>query len=470
MTGSTGSGFFRLLAVFALGSGAIALGQSNPIQLNIDVNAVGGGFGCCESIAGDSTTASFLPDVSTSLHIAGGAYSDGGGTGGWTFTFDFRNGDQAVFNDPNSSLGEGNSNSAVGTATLTFGSGTFLLAKGSLNYTLTCTNCANDVTGPVVFVFTFTATGVLTFPAGTMVSSQTLDPPVVQCNLPPDAMCQYKSELRIQVETSQKQQANEVLSPKAQAAGGGSLRIMPIALPYPVTYSVSAKCVNLPDTCWIAAGSSGSVNPFTSPSINVAIDIPSLAVGIYPADLAVIETPTDPSLPPVKVNVPMTLIVSAPGPALALSTTGMEFQALAGPNAATVTQSVAISNSQTGTLSYQAVASTLSGSSWLSVSSSSGSVTATPANVEISANPAGLAAGVYFGRVDFNAGGALASPQSVLVSLTVLPAPTLSTAAIPAMTPSGLLFVSTPKVAPGSQTVQLASASARTVTVTPQPI
>ena len=192
MTGITGSAFFRLLAVFALGSGAIALGQSNPIQLNIDVNAVGGGFGCCESIAGDSTTASFLPDVSTSLHIAGGAYSDGGGTGGWTFTFDFRNGDQAVFNDPNSSLGEGNSNSAVGTATLTFGSGTFLLAKGSLNYTLTCTNCANDVTGPVVFVFTFTATGVLTFPAGTMVSSQTLDPPVVQCNLPPDAMCQYK--------------------------------------------------------------------------------------------------------------------------------------------------------------------------------------------------------------------------------------------------------------------------------------
>ena len=263
---------------------------------------------------------------------------------------------------------------------------------------------------------------------------------------------------------------HQVLSPEAQAGAGGSFRITPVALPYALNYSVSAKCVNLSDTCWISAGSSGSVNAFTSPSINVAIDIPSLAVGAYPADVTVIETPTDPKYPTVNVDVSMTLIVNAPGPALALSTTGMQFKTVAGASASTVTQSVAVSNSQTGTLSYQAVTSTLSGGPWLSVSSSSGTVTTSPVNVMISANPAGLAAGVYFGRVDFSAAGALASPQSVLVTLTVLPTPTLSTAASPTMTPSGLLFVSTPKVTLASQTVQIAYPSASTVTVTPQPI
>ena len=169
----TGSVFLKLLAVLALGCG-VALGQANTIQVNIDVNAVGDGFGCCESVAGDSTTATFVPGVSTSLHIAGGAYSDTGDTGGWTFTFDFPNGDQVVFTDPSSSLGY---NAAVGNATLTFGSGAFLLARGNLNYTVTCTDCADNITGPVPFTFSFTGAGVLTFPAGTAIPNQIPSPP-----------------------------------------------------------------------------------------------------------------------------------------------------------------------------------------------------------------------------------------------------------------------------------------------------
>ena len=67
-------------------------------------------------------------------------------------------------------------------------------------------------------------------------------------------------------------------------------------------------------------------------------------------------------------------------------------------------------------LNFSVSFSTVSGGSWLSVSSSSGN---TPSSLSVFANPAGLAAGNYNGSITITAGGVSNSPLSLPVTLTV---------------------------------------------------
>lgn len=100
-----------------------------------------------------------------------------------------------------------------------------------------------------------------------------------------------------------------------------------------------------------------------------------------------------------------------PSPALAVSKTQLQFAYVAG-GTASLAQSVAISNSGTGTLNWSAS----SDSSWLAVSPASGSGAA---NLSISISPAGLTPATYTGHIKISASGAASSPQTVTVTLAI---------------------------------------------------
>ncbi len=100
-----------------------------------------------------------------------------------------------------------------------------------------------------------------------------------------------------------------------------------------------------------------------------------------------------------------------PAPALAVSKNQFQFTYVSG-GAAPASQSVAISNSGTGKLSWTATAN----SPWLTVSPASGTA---PANLTVSISPASLTPATYTGTVSVASAGAVASPQSIAVTLTV---------------------------------------------------
>jgi hypothetical protein len=109
------------------------------------------------------------------------------------------------------------------------------------------------------------------------------------------------------------------------------------------------------------------------------------------------------------VNI-MTAPASTP-PTIALSTTSAKFAFTLG-GSAPASQSVAISNSGGGTLSWTAS----SNSTWLTVSSASATG---PGTLTIGINTAGLSAQTYDGAITITASGATNSPQTISVTLTV---------------------------------------------------
>jgi uncharacterized protein (TIGR03437 family) len=112
-------------------------------------------------------------------------------------------------------------------------------------------------------------------------------------------------------------------------------------------------------------------------------------------------------------------------------------------------QSIQITNSGSGTLTFAATAS----QSWLSVSPASGTA---PATLTVSVSPAALSAGSYSGTVLITASGASNSPLSVAVTLTV--AASTSTLGV---TPAALNFNYTVGgTAPAAQSVSIATGGA----------
>ena len=104
-------------------------------------------------------------------------------------------------------------------------------------------------------------------------------------------------------------------------------------------------------------------------------------------------------------------MAAAPGAALAATPSTLQFAYTAG-GAAPAAQSIQISNSGTGTLTWTAASS----ESWLNVSPASGTA---PSTVSVSVSPASLAAGTYTATITITASGASNSPLSVTVTLTV---------------------------------------------------
>ena len=365
-----------------------------------------------------------------------------------------------------------------GTATLLFGTGLLHYAVGSVTYTFSCTkspsNCgANGNT--IADNFDFLAQGH------------------IHLNVPDTTTSALSASLKVApgpgygslTEAWENNQAarmggkpnvdnpisKAVLRGLAHAASTSTatpVDTLGIALPLELTdttYTASATCPNLPTNCWVTIpNSSGAVPALTSATVTADLgDGANLNPGVYPAEVSVTVSPSGGT--PVSVNVPTVLIMTSGAPILQLSETEIQFQALAA--ASQSPQAHAITLSSTGAaIPYTATASTSGGGNWLSVTPASGSVpssTSSPSlsTVNISASPAGLAAGTYFGRVDISAPSALSPVQSVPVVLTVNPA----TATAITLSTTGLVFTTAQFTNPAPQTVTVSTFSSAPITL-----
>jgi len=152
------------------------------------------------------------------------------------------------------------------------------------------------------------------------------------------------------------------------------------------------------------------------------------------------------------------VVQAGPSPSIVASQKGLTFSAVAGSGGAP--QTFTIVNGGQGTLNWGVTASTASGGNWLSATPASGASTAGAAGplVQVSVNPAGLAAADYYGQIAIGAEAAPNTPQSVTVVLNVRAA---GSAGGTSVQPSGLLFTATAgaPVAPASQSFTLTTFS-----------
>lgn len=169
-------------------------------------------------------------------------------------------------------------------------------------------------------------------------------------------------------------------------AGGNWLSVWPSSGITPSNLSVLANPAGLP-----AGAYSGSVS--------ISANTTTPGVGAFPATNS-----------PQTVTVTMTVIQS---PMLGVSPTLLSFAYQGGPTPGV--QALALSSTGVA-VSFTAMANASSGGSWLSVTPTSGT---TPANLDVSVNPAGLETGTYSGNVTISPTGASNSPLQVSVTLVV---------------------------------------------------
>jgi len=170
---------------------------------------------------------------------------------------------------------------------------------------------------------------------------------------------------------------------------------------------------------WLAvAPAQGIALPGKPASLNVTADPTGLKPGAYTGTISLTGANGD------RIAIPVTITVSANSKAILLSQTGLTFTAVV-QGGVLPPQSFAVLNPGTGIVTWKTSTSTLPpGLSWLSATPSSGSTNAAQAApiVTVTVNPAGLAAGVYYGQVRVDSTDAANSPQVVTVFLEVLPA------------------------------------------------
>jgi uncharacterized protein (TIGR03437 family) len=170
--------------------------------------------------------------------------------------------------------------------------------------------------------------------------------------------------------------------------GQNWLTVSPTSFSAPTTLIVSANGSNLAVGTYsgtiVISGSGGSLSIPVSLAVGSSSTLPSVTVS--PASLAPVSFQTG------------------------------------GPNPAAQTIQLSLSNGSATT--FNASASATTGGAWLSVSPTSGT---TPANIVVSVNPTGLAAGTYTGSVSISVPGASNSPLNLPITLTVTAAATTPT-------------------------------------------
>lgn len=190
----------------------------------------------------------------------------------------------------------------------------------------------------------------------------------------------------------------------------------------------------------------GTVTPQTPLQVTMQADSTGLSPGTY-TGAAVL------SLGSITREIPVTMMVSDADHAILLSQSGLSFTAVQ-TGGTPPAQDFAVINLGTGSMAFQANASTLSGGNWLSVNPGEGVATAgAPAPlIQVSINHAGLAPGRYYGQVRVDSGTAANSPHTVTVNLEVL-APNENPGAV--IQPAELSFEPTVGGAPGAKEVTI---------------
>lgn len=322
-----------------------------------------------------------------------------------------------------------------GTANLTGSTGSFHGATGYIQYDFSCTQvCPDGVHTPIEDHFGYNLSGLASIVMAAAGAQQLppstwpVAPPVNPLLLPGAASNSYRllpgggvviiSPKDGSVSTQSVSHLNAHPATSSTGSPDGSFTLTPPWQPVQATFAAAATCADLSAGCWLTVPSgTGSLPPLTSVPIPVDLDYESLPEGIYPANLSLTVTPAGGAAS--VQNLPFTLVISNGAPELQLSDTGIQFQAVTG---SLQTPSIyTISLRSTGSpVTYTSTASTLTGGNWLTVQQASGSASSTATgSIDIQANPNGLAAGAYFGRVDISAPGAFSPLQSIPVTLTV---------------------------------------------------
>ena len=210
---------------------------------------------------------------------------------------------------------------------------------------------------------------------------------------------------------------------------------------------------------WLQVSPTSGTASSTSPaSLTVTATPGSLGVGTYAGSITVTSSTTGQT-----VTVPVTLAINPAPQTILLSQTGLTFTAVA-QGGSVIPQSVGILNVGSGSMTWSATATTLTGSGWLSVSPSSGTVNRPFLDVsfiDVTVNAQGLASGQYFGNVQVTAPGASNSPQTVLVVVDVLPP---GSNPGPQLRPTGFVFTTVAGAEnPGAQTVTVANVTANPI-------
>ena len=379
-------------------------------------------------------------------------------------------GDNLDFEDGTATWGN---TGRTGTAKLAFGVGAFASVKmGSLAYTYNCSKLTNNPCykgsgdpGFYTYKFDLEGTGYFQMPINeAQTAFPTLYPTLLQQLQ--NGVVAVNNSAKTATSTGTQPASHSLPSYSVQgmavpdqdgtpAAGvSGTYTIIPPLQVSAATYAASATCLNAGPGCWLTIPNpTGAVAAFAAAPISVNFNQGDYGPGVYPANVSVTVTPSGNIGPPINQVLPFSLVVTDGAPLLQLSETGVQFQVLAGAKTPSV-HAISVGTSGT-TFSYQASASTLSGGNWLTVSPGVGTASAgAPGTLNINANPAGLAAGSYFGRVDVAVPGAVGSPQSVEVELTVA-----SNGTAPILSTTALLFTTPQKSNPAPQTVVVSTFS-----------
>ncbi len=160
------------------------------------------------------------------------------------------------------------------------------------------------------------------------------------------------------------------------------------------------------DQPWIVVSpTSGVTNSTGAVPLTVGISLNGFPPGTYNGNVTITSAQAT-------VNLPVHAVVSGEDNTVEVSQSGFTFEAAShGPSPAP--QSFQVLASGWGGLSFQVSVSTTSGGQWLSATPGAGSTDTSP-NVQVSVDPAGLAAGTYYGLVQ------VASPGLPTRNLTIV--------------------------------------------------
>ncbi len=235
-------------------------------------------------------------------------------------------------------------------------------------------------------------------------------------------------------------------APSAKAIGIGTSQ----SCSAPLSWSVSASTNS--GGSWLSINTTTGSTP-SSPS--VGINAAGIQPGTYTGQLLF-------SSPAGTQTVPVTLIMANPiTPILSASAALLKVRGTSGQSTPTP-QSIVLTNTGGGTLSWKASATTTSGGAWLSVAPPQGNLgPQKPVNLSISATIlSGMIPGVYNGTITITGSDgaghtAPGSPQSIAVTFTVQ-APCTIAASVPSLTFQGVVG----QPAPATQPVAISASGA----------
>jgi len=211
------------------------------------------------------------------------------------------------------------------------------------------------------------------------------------------------------------------------------------------TWTATRTILSPPGGAWLSITSALGTGPGL---ITVSVNGAGLTSGVYSAIITVTSGTAS-------AQIPVTLEVRASAPSnLVIDPRAFNFIVHPG-GPVPAPKILRVKNTGSGTLNWTALAT--STGNWLSITPLSGT---TPATIQVSVNPAGLARGHYAGTVQVTAGGKTETARVFLRLIgppSPLPAPTTSTSAVQ-ITPSAVEFCLCGGVlTPPSAAVQLTS-------------